>query len=300
MQIVAETWLVLKLTGSGVAVGLAAALQFTPMLLVGAWGGLLADRIDKRRLLTITQCAMAVPALTLFALNATGAVTAWMVFALVFARGAVNALDNPARQSFVIEMVGSERVVNAVSLNSVIVQTARVVGPAVGGVVIATVGVGPVLPGQRRLLRGHADRAAADGPGPSSDQPARSAAEPGALRAGLAYVRRTPDLAIPLVLMAVVGTLAYNFQVLLPLLARFTFHGGPSTYAALVSAMGVGSVVGALASGARGRTGPGLMVGASAVLGVLHPRGRRRAHPRPGPGRPGAVSAPPRWCSQPA
>ena len=114
VQIVAETWLILRLTHSGVAVGLLAALQFAPMLLLGAYGGLLADRFDKRKLLMLTQLGMVVPALALFAVTATDVVAPWMVFALVLARGTVNALDNPARQSFVIEMVGPDRVVNAV------------------------------------------------------------------------------------------------------------------------------------------------------------------------------------------
>ena len=130
MQIVAEMWLILELTGSGVAVGIVSALQFLPILLFGAWGGVLADRWPKRRLLIVTQSAMVVPALALFALTISGVVEPWMVFALVFARGAINAIDNPTRQAFVIEMVGSEQVVNAVGLNSVLVHSARIFGPA--------------------------------------------------------------------------------------------------------------------------------------------------------------------------
>jgi MFS family permease len=133
MQNVAEMWLIVQLTGSGAAVGLTAGLQFVPILLFGAWGGLLADRLPKRRVLMVTQALMALPALTLFALTAAGSVTPLIVWALVFARGAVNAVDNPTRQSFVIELVGAERVVNAVSLNSVIVQSARIIGPASAG-----------------------------------------------------------------------------------------------------------------------------------------------------------------------
>src|SRR3954468_10266903 len=143
MQIVAETWLVLKLTNNGALVGLAAALQFLPILVAGAWGGLLADRLPKRRLLMTTQALMALPALALFTLLETDAVAPWMVLGLIFARGCVTAVDNPARQSFVFEMVGGDRVVNAVSLNSVIVHTARIAGPAAAGAVIALAGVGP-------------------------------------------------------------------------------------------------------------------------------------------------------------
>ena len=125
MQIVAEMWLIVQLTGSGAAVGIAAGLQFLPMLLLGSWGGVLADRLDKRRLLTITQTLMVIPALTLWALTAGGQIEAWMVFALVLVRGSVLAFDNPARQAFVSEIVGRDRVVNAVALNSVVVHSSR-------------------------------------------------------------------------------------------------------------------------------------------------------------------------------
>jgi len=143
MQVVAEMWLILQLTGSGTAVGLTAALQFLPMLLFAAWGGLLADRFPKRSLLLLTQALMAAPALALWGLTAGGAVEPWMVYALVFVRGSVNSVDNPTRQSFVTEMVGSERVVNAVGLNSALIHSARIFGPAGAGVVIATLGVAP-------------------------------------------------------------------------------------------------------------------------------------------------------------
>jgi MFS family permease len=143
MQIVAEMWLILSLTGSGVAVGITSALQFLPFLLFGAFGGLLADRFPKRSLLVVTQTLMALPALTLWAVTAAGVVEPWMVWGLVFARGSVNAIDNPTRQSFAIEMVGPDRVVNAVSLNNALVHSARIIGPAAAGLVIATIGVAP-------------------------------------------------------------------------------------------------------------------------------------------------------------
>jgi MFS family permease len=268
MQIVAEVWLILRLTGSGTMVGLAAALQFLPILLAGAWGGLLADRIPKRRLLTVTQALMTVPALTLWALTASGVVQAWMVLALIFVRGCVNAFDNPARQSFVVEMVGPDRVVNAVSLNSVIVHTARIVGPAAAAAVIALLGVAPcfllnaltfvaMLVALRRM---NPDELLA---APVSPR------EGGQLRSALRYVRATPALWIPLAMMAVVGTLSFNFQVLLPLLAKFTWHGNASAYAALTAAMGIGSVAGALASSARGRVSPRLLTVAACAFGGL-------------------------------
>jgi MFS family permease len=268
MQMVAEVWLILELTDSGVAVGLTTALQFLPILLFGAWGGLLADRFAKRRLLMVTQAAMALPALALLAVTATGVVAPWMVFALVFARGAVNAVDNPTRQSFVIEMVGPDRVVNAVSLNSVIVHSARIVGPAIAGVLIATVGVAPCFAVNAASFGGMILALWLMSPGQLHAAPAANR-EPGAIRAGLRYVRETPELAVPLALMALVGTFGFNFQVILPLLARFSFGGDASAYAALVSAMGVGSVIGALITGARGRTSPRLIAAAALAFGVL-------------------------------
>jgi MFS family permease len=267
MQTVAEMWLIVQLTGSGVSVGITAGLQFLPVLLFGAWGGVLADRLPKRTLLTCTQLLMAIPALALWALTASGHVEAWMVFALVLARGSITALDNPARQAFVTEMVGRERVVNAVALNSVVVHTARIVGPATAGAVIALVGVSTcfvinaatflVMIAALRLMDPRALRT-----------PDRAPREPGQLRSALAYVARTPALSIPLAMMALVGTISYNFQVLLPLLAAHTWHGTATTYAMLTAAMGVGSVSGALAASARGRVSPRLLVAAATAFAL--------------------------------
>ncbi len=267
MQTVAAIWVILTLTDSGVAVGLTTALQFLPMLLIGAWGGLLADRIPKRRLLMATQALMAIPAIGLFAVTATGVVTPWMVYIAVFAMGSVNAIDNPTRQSFVIEMVGPDRVVNAVSLNSVIVQAARIVGPAIAGILIATVGVVPCF--GLNALTFVAMIFALRGMDPSRLQaPPVAPREPGAIRAGLRYVRATPELLVPLALMAFVGTLGFNFQVVLPLLAKFSFESGAMTYASLVTAMAVGSIAGALVNGHHGRTGPRLIAGGALAFGA--------------------------------
>jgi MFS family permease len=269
MQIVAEMWLVVQLTGSGVSVGLTAALQFLPILLFGAWGGLLADRMSKRRLLMITQVLSALPALALWGLVTNGSVEIWMVYALVLARGAVTAVDNPARQSFVVEMVGAERVVNAVSLNSVIVHTARILGPAAAGVVIALLGVGPCFAVNAASFAVMFLALRSMDPAGLRPAPRAAAGGRGQLREALRHVRSTPGLLIPLAMMAVIGTLSFNFQVLLPLLASITWDGTASTYALLTAAMGVGSVSGALASGARGRVSPRLLVGSAALFGVF-------------------------------
>jgi MFS family permease len=268
MQTVAEIWIVLSLTGSGVAVGFTTALQFLPMLLVGAWGGLLADRVGKRGLLITTQTLHMLPALTLFALAIGGALSPPAVFAVAFARGAVNAIDYPTRQAFVMEIVGAGRVVNAVSLNSVLIHSARIVGPALAGVLIATVGVDPCFllnAGSFGVMIWALARMDTDALRPAAIAPR----ERGAVRAGLRHVRATPRLWIPLGLMAIVGTLGFNFQAILPLLARFTFDGGASSYAALVSAMGIGAVAGALTNGARGTVTPALLAGAAIGFGAL-------------------------------
>jgi MFS family permease len=244
------------------------ALQFLPILLFGAWGGLLADRFSKRRLLIATQALMALPALALFAVTAAGVVEVWMVLALVFVRGTVNAVDNPTRQSFAIEMVGAERVVNAVSLNSVIIHSARLLGPAVAGVLIATAGVEPCFAVNALTFAVMIFALWRMEPA-QLDTPPRAERERGAIRAALRYVRATPELAVPLALMALVGTFGLNFQVILPLLARFSFDGGASAYATLVAAMGAGSLIGALATGAHGRTDARLISGAALAFGVL-------------------------------
>ena len=250
MQGIAQAWLVLQLTGSGAMLGLTTGLQFLPMLLFGPWAGVVADRVDKRRLLMVTQATAGVLALLLGALTATGAIELWMVMVLAFAFGCVVAVDNPTRQSFVLEMVGTEDLPNAVTLNSVVINAARGVGPALGGLLIATVGIAACF-----FLNGLSYLAvisALVAMRPSELHLAKRAVRgPKQLREGLAYVWRTPELKIPLLVMAGVGTLTYNFHVTLPLLAKFTFGGGPLAYGVLSAIMGLGAVVGGLASARR-------------------------------------------------
>jgi len=251
IQTVAELWLVLRLTGSGVSLGLTTALQFAPMLLLGAWAGVWADRVPKRRILLAAQTWLIVPAVALLVLTATGAVELWMVYALVLARGLGKAVDNPVRQSFVMEVVGREHVAAAVSLNSAVVSTARFVGPAAGGIVISFAGLTPCFVGSSMAFL------VALGALLSLDvralHPATlSIRRPGQLREALRHVSSNPRLRVPLAAMAVVGTLAFNFQVVLPLMARYTFHAGPGTYGALAASMGAGALFGAVANAVRG------------------------------------------------
>lgn len=267
MQSIAQSWLVLQLTGSATALGIVIALQTLPTLVLGPYGGVVADRLDKRKLMIGLQSVMGVLALALGILTITGLVTLWQVYLLAFLLGLNNCFENPARQAFVLEMVGPADLRNAVSLNSVLVNVARAVGPAIAGIVIAAGGIGlcflinaasfvAVVVSLWRL-----DVAALT---PSIPAPRA----PGQLREGLAYVRRTPALAVPLLMMALIGCLAYEFQVVLPVVAQQTFGGDASTYGFLTAAMGAGAVVGGLAVAARGRTGLGSLVAMAAAFGV--------------------------------
>lgn len=266
MQTVAQGWLVLELTGSGTALGLVAAAQFLPLLLLAPYGGLLADRMDKRRLLLGTQTALGLMALTLGVLTVTGAVELWMIVVLALGLGVSTAVDNPARQAFAQEMVGPSRVRNAVTLNSILVNAARAVGPAVAGVLIATVGTGlcflvnagSYLAVLAALLT--MDVAALQ-PSPRAER-AR-----GQVREGLAYVGRTPELLVPLIMLALVGTLTYEFSVVLPLLA-LSFDGGAGTYGLLTAAMGAGAILGGLVVAGRGATGLRPLTAAAAMFGT--------------------------------
>ena len=247
MQSIAQAWLVLQITGSGVALGVTVALQFTPVLLVGAWGGLVADRVDKRRLLVGTQAAAGLLALVLGSVTALGVVQLWMIYVLALGLGAVNALDNPARRAFVVEMVGAEHVSNAVSLSSAMFMAARVIGPAIAGLVIAGFGVSWCF-----FANGVSYSAAVIAFLAMRENEFFSV-EPvpkrrGQLREGLRYAWSTSTLRLVLVLTAVIGTLAFNFQVVLPLLAKQTFSGGADTLGVLYASMSIGSVIGALVS----------------------------------------------------
>lgn len=269
MQIVANSWLVLKLSSSGLAVGIATALQFGPLMFAGAYGGLVADRFPKRRLLLITQSLFIVQAAALGTLTATGAVRLWMVYGLTFAYGCVQVIDVPTRQSFVPEMVTEDDVMNAVGLNSAVFNAARMVGPAIAGVLIAKVSIALCYYANAAsflaVLVAVAMMRTRDLHGSHAEVPTG----PGQIRAGLRYVASHPDLLLSIVLMTIVGTLGLNFQIVLPLLAKFTFHGDATTYGTLSSVMAVGSVVGAMYAAARHRSSPRLLVGAAIAFGAV-------------------------------
>ncbi len=253
-QAVAQSWLLLELTGSALDLGLLAVFSWTPVLLGGAWAGAWVDRLDRRRLLITTQTTLIVFGVTLAVLAATGVVRPWMLFALAAATGCVAALDNPARQVFVLELVGRGRVASAVSLYEVILNASRVFGPALGGVLLGLSGP-PLcflvnalsyLPALAVLLRFRpvpTPRAAEPGPRAADRR------EPGAVRAGLSYVWRSPAIRACVLLAAAGGTL-FNLAVGLPLLATRVFGLGGGGYGAMMAAFGVGALPGAFLAAA--------------------------------------------------
>jgi MFS family permease len=244
IQLAAQTLLVYRLTGSGTALGLLTAIQFVPTLVLGAWAGVVVDRYDKRRIMTIASTVMAITATVLATLVVTDRVTLGAVYVLAAMFGLANTFDNPARRTLVNDLVPPDEVVNAVALNSTLITTARIVGPAIAGGLIVTVGIGwcfalnamsfvPVILGLRRMDS-------------STFRSVRVARAKGQLREGFRYAMSVDDLRVPLALMAVVGTLSFNFVVLLPLLAERDLGGSDVSYTVLTSFFGVGSLIGSL------------------------------------------------------
>jgi len=268
MQTVAQSWLVLRLTGSGVDLGIVVGLQFLPMLLFGPVGGLVADRINKRRLLYLTQAGGGVLALVLGILVVTHEVQLWQVYVLAAMLGMVNVFDNPARQTFIMEMVGREDLPNAVSLNTVVMNASRVVGPAIGGVIITLVGLGVCFfvnaASYIAVIIGLSMMRSAELHPTGTVRRAK-----GQIRDGFRYVWRTPSLRNTLLAVAVIGIFAYNFTVTLALLAKDTFHGGAGTYSVLTACMGAGAVVGGLLAAHRARPTPRLLQVLALVFGGL-------------------------------
>lgn len=268
MQRIAQDWLVLSLTGSASAVGITIALQFLPMLVFGLYGGVLADRLPKRPLLLVTQGAMGLTGIALAVLTLAGHVQVWHVYLAAFLLGLVTVLDNPARQTFVSEMVGPAQVANAVSLNSANFQSARLVGPAIAGVLITAVGSGWAF-----LLNGLSFAAPIAGLlmmrtrelHPVTPQPRAK----GQLREGLRYVAGRPELIWPIVLVGFIGTFGFNFPIWLSAFVSDVFHGDAGTYGLFNTLIAAGSLVGALLAARRGRARLRLLVTAAALFSAL-------------------------------
>jgi MFS family permease len=268
MQTVGIGWLVLNhLHASGTQLGLVIAVQFLPMLIGGPWAGVIADRFDKRVILLATQTSMALLAGVLAVLTLTDAIRLWMVFVLVLAVGVATMFDNPTRQSFVTEMVGSEDLANAVGLNSTVFNAARIVGPAVAGVVILGVGTGWCFALNAVSFVAVIGGLAAMRPAELYRGVPVTRAK-GQIREGFRYARSVPELWVTLGMVAVIGTFTMNFTVILPLIAKVTFHGDAGTYGLLSAVMGGGSLVGALFAAGRARPTHRLLAVASLALGL--------------------------------
>ena len=276
MQSVAITWLVFDLTGSGVALGLVTAAEFLPILVLGAWAGVIADRVDRHRLMICTQSAFLVLATTLSVLTLSDRITVGALFGLSLVFGIINAFDNPSRRALVVELVPETDVPNAVGLNSALMTGSRVVGPTLAGVLIAGPGAGvcfvvnavtyvAVIVALLRMNRARfrSSPAGRQGQGPAAAK-------------GLRYVWRTPELRLPIILMAVIGTMAFNYPVTLPLLAERSFHGTASTFTMLFATLSLGSVVGALVVARRSSVDLGFLVRSGAGLAPPPWRWRRR------------------------
>ncbi len=277
MNFTASGWLVWRLTHSGAALGVNSALAFGPMLILGAWGGVLADRFNKRKILITTQSAYALLALVMATLIGTGAIELWMVYVLSVGTGLVTAIDNPSRQSFYVEMVGEAELTNAVSLNSAAFTGARVIGPAIAGIVIAAAGMawcfgldsvsylfvlGALIAMRPKELH----------------QQRRTTRDRGHMVAGLKYVWSTDDLRRPLIVLAVMFICVFQWQVLLPLLSELTFNAGAREFGLMSTAAGIGAFIGAITT-AHGHRAPGMrrlglfagLVGVSMLLVSVAP-----------------------------
>jgi MFS family permease len=277
MNFTASGWLVWRLTHSGAALGVNSALAFGPMLILGAWGGVLADRFNKRKILITTQSAYALLALVMATLIGTGVIELWMVYVLSVGTGLVTAIDNPSRQSFYVEMVGEAELTNAVSLNSAAFTGARVIGPAIAGIVIAAAGMawcfgldsvsylfvlGALIAMRPKELH----------------QQRRTTRDRGHMVAGLKYVWGTDDLRRPLIVLAVMFICVFQWQVLLPLLSELTFNAGAREFGLMSTAAGIGAFIGAITT-AHGHRAPGMrrlglfagLVGVSMLLVSVAP-----------------------------
>ena len=269
MQRVAQDWLILQLThSSGTAVGIATGLQFLPLLMFSLWGGMIADRYPKRRVLMLTQASMGALALILGVLAVTGVVQPWHVYLLAFGLGMATMVDNPTRQSFAIEMVGRSDLQNAIALNSAVFNLARITGPAVAGIVISLIGTSAAfflnaasyltVIASLRLMR------------QSELRPAeRVARAKGQLREGLAYVRSRPDLLMTMVLVFFVATFGMNFQVTTALMSQLVFGTGAGKFGLASAVFAFGALSGALVAARRSRTGMRALIGTALAFGML-------------------------------
>ncbi|MBP6884874.1 MAG: MFS transporter [Candidatus Pacebacteria bacterium] len=267
MQNIGLSWLVLKMTNSGTSLGIVVALQFLPMLVLGPWGGVIVDRFPKRKILYLTQTLSGIFALILAILVFTETAELWMVYVLALLLGLVNTVDNPTRQTFIPEMVGEKHLMNAISINSIQVNLTRVIGPTVAAIIIASFGLAAcfffnaisfiAVIVALTMIRKDELRTAP-----------RAKKIRGQLKEGWHYVRSKPAILYPLIMVALIGTFAYEFTVSLPLLAQFTFGGDATTFATLSAALGLGSIFGGIVTAHRKDTSPSILIETALLFGV--------------------------------
>ena len=270
MQRIAQDWLINQLTGSAAAVGITVACQFLPVLFFGMFGGLVADRLPKRRVLMVTQSVAATLAGLLGLLAITGVVQAWHVFAIAVMLGFVTVVDNPTRQAFVSDLVGRDHIRNAISLNSSVFQLGGLIGPAISGVLIHAIGQGPSF-----LINGAACLLVVTllgimtVPDTVSSTPAQNDSIGRQLAEGLGYIRRTPEVAWTIVLVTALALFGLNMPVILTAFATNVFTSGVGGYSLFNTLVAVGSLTGALLS-ARRKGGPRLrlLVSCLVALGI--------------------------------
>lgn len=275
MQDVALSWLVLGLTESPVALGLTMTIRFLPVLLLSLYGGVIADRLPKRRTIMTAQTVQMIIALAMAILTSTGVVSMLLIYVLAGLRGTVDAIEGPTRQAFVPEMVGTHDVPNAVGLNSTLFNAARIAGPAIGAAVISTLGIAAcfylnaasflaVIAALAAMRPGELYTASGTPPGGTS----LNASGVG-MRDGLRYVRSTPEVIVIFIVVGVIGTFGYNFQTLLPLVTRYQLQSGASTLALLTTTMAAGSVLAGLIAAYRGKPSERLLLSASGIFSLL-------------------------------
>lgn len=275
MQTTGQAWLVLKITGSPLALGTVTTLQFLPMTVFILFGGVVADRVPKRKLLITTQTLALIQAAILGLLVATGTVQLWHIYVLALMLGLINAFDNPVRQAFVMELVGKDQVVNAVALNSSIFNTARIIGPAVAGLAIGFAGLAPAFFINAASFVGVL--VAYFAMHPEHFHAPRPAKRAGNVLVqvwqGLKYSWQTPSILYLFILLAFIGTFGYNFTVVIPLVAKFVLNVGPERFGLLTSSMGVGSLISALVIAGKGKLSNGLFlvsaIGFTLTLGAI-------------------------------
>ncbi|HEX8966113.1 MAG TPA: MFS transporter [Patescibacteria group bacterium] len=267
MQQIAQGLLVLKLTNSGTMLGIITALQFIPILFLGPLGGVIADKFPKQKILFVTQTVAGILAIILGILVGINIIQLWMVGVLAFCLGLVNLVDNPTRQTFAPEMVGKELLSNAITLNSWEINLARVIGPAIAGTLAATIGLTMCF-----ILNGISYIAVLIVlymMNTKDLQPAKiSANKKGQLKEGFAYVAASPVLKNTLIIMAIIGTFTYEFPVILPLVAQFSFHNLTAGYAELTAAMGIGAIIGGLFTASREKISANMLIIASVLFGI--------------------------------